>query len=57
MNDIEWALETARRISATLYGQHALTGDQETADNLQALQKMAVVGFELCKVMRITGAK
>jgi hypothetical protein len=57
MNNIEWALETIRRVSATLYGQHALTGDQETADNLQALHKMAVVGLELCKVMRITGAK
>jgi hypothetical protein len=57
MNDIEWALETIRRVSATLYRQHALTGDQETADNLQALHKMAVVGLELCKVMRITGAK
>jgi hypothetical protein len=40
-----------------LYGQHALTGDDQTAENLQTLHRMAVVGLDLCKVMRITGVK
>ena len=57
MNDIEWALETIRRVSATLYGQHALMGDDQTAHNLETLHRMAVVGLALCRVMRITGAK
>jgi hypothetical protein len=57
MSDIEWALEITTRVSATLYGQHALTGDDQTAENLQTLHRMAVVGLDLCKVMRITGAK
>jgi hypothetical protein len=57
MSDIEWALETIRRVSATLYGQHALTGDDQTTENLQTLHRMAVVGLDQCKVMRITGAK
>jgi hypothetical protein len=56
MNDIEWALETIRRVSATLYGQHALMGDDQTAHNLETLHRMAVVGLELCQVLRITGA-
>jgi hypothetical protein len=57
MSDIEWALEITTRVSATLYGQHALTGDDQTAENLQTLHRMAVVGLDLCKVLRITGAK
>jgi hypothetical protein len=56
MNAIEWALETIRRVSATLYGQPALTGDDQTARNLETLHRMAVVGLELCRVMRIMGA-
>ena len=56
MSDIEWALETIRRVSATLYGQHALTGDDQAARILETLHRMAVVGLELCRVMRITGA-
>ena len=43
MSDIEWALEITTRVSATLYGQHALTGDEQTAENLQTLHRMAVV--------------